>query len=517
MIELLPALVAKSLVQVSIDPAGPSYRLLDNDQVLRPREGGGVGRGWDSGSAGTLDYVLSYLADIPQTFQPDPPAAEMAAHRRSVPDLLTALTWSFGPEGDLGLERGPGRSGAHLVLMPLLRVQEPPGMERRGGFRKAPGRQPGVAGRELVLQGGARAGRRLQLLQSIRPPTDRALDLARELGDKHSHIELSVEFSYLLYNQGKTDPGLRMAEAALDLVDPTNDVELFAIAKANLASCLLRGSQPSRGLTEAEDALRIFASLATENLGQLALSTLNLCRGTYSALLWIKGFPDQALAHAQAVLRDAERLNAPTFLSAVHVAAASVYWWRSELPEIEPALRRATALLEDFRFSVYRPQAQFLLGAMLMAKGETEAAVAQLEMVRGQAGRPPVVMASLELAKWRLASGEAREALAELQTAETISVRMANLLQTEIDRLTAEALAEVGEFAQAQARLDRAFESVRRRETRGLELRVAMSAVRVARRLGSDSAAVEELRAVYERFTEGFDTVDARLAREFLA
>jgi tetratricopeptide (TPR) repeat protein len=504
--------VAKSLVQVSIDPAGPSYRLLDMTRSFAREKVEALGE------AGTLarrhaDYVLSYLADIPQTFQPDPPAAEMAAHRRFVPDLLTALTWSFGPEGDLGLSVALAER-AHLVLMPLLRVQEL--LEWSGAaLERLPDGSRGGR-QELVLQ-GVRALSALQLLQVDQAATDRALDLARELGDKHSHIELSVEFSYLLYNQGKTDPGLRMAEAALDLVDPTNDVELFAIAKANLASCLLRGSQPSRGLTEAEDALRIFENLATENLGRLAISTLNLCRGTYSALLWIRGFPDQALAHAQAVLRDAEHLNAPTYLTASSVAAASVYWWRSELPEIEPALRRATALLEDFRFSVYRPQAQFLLGAMLMAKGETEAAVAQLEMVRGQAGRPPVVMASLELAKWRLASGEAREALAELQTAETISVRMANLLQTEIDRLTAEALAEVGEFAQAQARLDRAFESVRRRETRGLELRVAMSAVRVARRLGSDSAAVEELRAVYERFTEGFDTVDARLAREFLA
>jgi hypothetical protein len=90
------------------------------------------------------------------------------------------------------------------------------------------------------------------------------------------------------------------------------------------------------------------------------------------------------------------------------------------------------------------------------------------------------------------------------------------MLQTEIDRLTAEALAEVGEAAQARARIDRAFESVRRREARGLELRVAMSAVRVARWFGSDSAAVEELRAVYDRFTEGFDTVDAQAARQLL-
>jgi hypothetical protein len=43
-----------------------------------------------------------------------------------------------------------------------------------------------------------------------------------------------------------------------------------------------------------------------------------------------------------------------------------------------------------------------------------------------------------------------------------------------------------------------------------------MSAMRVARRAGSDSAAVEELRAIYDRFTEGFDTFDAGAARELL-
>lgn len=261
--------------------------------------------------------------------------------------------------------------------------------------------------------------------------------------------------------------------------------------------------------------MRIFKNLAAENLGQLALSTLNHCRGTYSALLWITGFPDRGLAYARAALNDAEHLNAPTFLPIVNVAA-QVYWWRGELPEIEPVLRSATALLENFRFSVYRPQVQFLLGATLMAKGETEAGAALLQMARGGAGLVAVVQASLELAKWRLANGQIQEALADLQTAEAISVKLGNMLQTEIDRLTAEALAAMGESAEAQARLARAVESVRRREALGLELRVAISAVRVARRSGSDFVAVEALQAVYDRFTEGFGTLDARIARELL-
>ena len=151
-----------------------------------------------------------------------------------------------------------------------------------------------------------------------------------------------------------------------------------------------------------------------------------------------------------------------------------------------------------------------------MAKGDTKAGVALLDAVRREAGLPAVVMASLELAKWRLGNGEVQEALADLRTAEAISLRLANVLQTEIDRLTAEALSVIGEFVEAQARIDRAFESARRRGARGLELRVAISAVKVARRFGSDAAAVEALREVYDSFTEGFDTLDARAARELL-
>ena len=509
-IELLPALVAKSLAQVSLEPAGPSYRLLDMTRAFAR------GKAQALGEAGTLarrhaDYVLSYLNKIPHTFQPDPTDAQMAAHRRLVPELLAALTWSFGPGGDLALSLGLAER-AHLVLTPLLRDQEVREWSGAALERLPESSRGGTL--ELVLQ-GVRALSSFRLLQHDQTATNRSLALARELGDKRSYIELSVLISHFLYNHGKADLGLRMAEAALDLIDPAVDVELFAISKANLARCLTMKSNTLRAVVEAEDALRIFENLATENLGQLALSTLSRCRGTYSVLLWNQGFPDQALAHAQAVLRDAENLNAPIFLSVVNVAA-QVYCWRDELPEIEPVLRRAIALLENFRFSADSPAAQFLLGAMLMAKGETEAGVALLKLVRGGAGLASALQASLELAKWRLAGGEVQEALAELRNAEAISVRLANLFQTEIDRLTAEASAELGEFPEAQARLDRAFESVRRREALGLELRVATSAARVARRLGSDSAAVEALRAVYDRFTEGFDTVDAQVARELL-
>jgi predicted ATPase len=388
-VELLPALAAKSLVHVSLEPVGPSYRLLDMTRSFAREKAEALGE------VGALarrhaDYVLSYLAHIPQTFLPDPPDVQMAAHRRFVADLLAALTWSFGPNGDLAVSLALAER-AHLVLMPLLREQEAREWSA-AALRRLPEGSRG-ARLELVLQ-GLQAVSSLHLFQEDQGAVDRSLALARELGDKRSHIELSVEISAFLCNHGKIDLGLSTAEAAVELMDRTSDRELLAISTANLASCLLRGSQPSRGLVVAEDALAMFGSLAIDNLGQLALRTLNRCRGTYAALLWIRGFPDRALGLARAVLSDLEALSAPALLPLL-TEVASVYKWRDELPVIEPVLRRATTLLEDSPSSVYRPHARFLLGAALVAKGDTEAGVALLERVcKGSAAPVSVLQAS---------------------------------------------------------------------------------------------------------------------------
>ena len=164
-IELVPALVAKSLLQVALDPVGPSYRLLDMTRSFAREKVVALGE------AGTLarrhaDYVRSYLDSIPQTFQPDPPDAQMAAHRRLVPDLLAALTWSFGPEG--GLDRGLALAErAPLVLMPLLREQE---IYAWSGMALERLPEDSRGGRlELVLQGvRARSGAQASASRSSR-------------------------------------------------------------------------------------------------------------------------------------------------------------------------------------------------------------------------------------------------------------------------------------------------------------------------------------------------------------
>jgi predicted ATPase len=70
--------------------------------------------------------------------------------------------------------------------------------------------------------------------------------------------------------------------------------------------------------------------------------------------------------------------------------------------------------------------------------------------------------------------------------------------------------------AQAFDCFDRALSIARRRGARLWELRAAVSMARLWRGQGKDAEAAQLLVPIYERFTEGFDTVDLVEARELL-
>jgi hypothetical protein len=62
-----------------------------------------------------------------------------------------------------------------------------------------------------------------------------------------------------------------------------------------------------------------------------------------------------------------------------------------------------------------------------------------------------------------------------------------------------------------------AIEASRRRETKSLELRAAISLTRLWRKQGKIVQARQTLAGIYEWFTEGFDTADLRRAKTLLA
>ena len=73
-----------------------------------------------------------------------------------------------------------------------------------------------------------------------------------------------------------------------------------------------------------------------------------------------------------------------------------------------------------------------------------------------------------------------------------------------------------GAEAEAEEQFQRALDRARRQGALSWELRAATSFARLLRDQGRSSEGTELLQPVYDRFTEGFDTVDLKAAKSLL-
>ncbi len=116
--------------------------------------------------------------------------------------------------------------------------------------------------------------------------------------------------------------------------------------------------------------------------------------------------------------------------------------------------------------------------------------------------------------------GELEQGLAVLERAQhLVEEKGERWWEAEIHRLRGEFLLAAGpdRAGEAQSCLESALALAREGKARSLELRAAMSLAGVWHARGETGEAATVLSAVYEQFTEGFDTADLKQARALLA
>jgi predicted ATPase len=88
--------------------------------------------------------------------------------------------------------------------------------------------------------------------------------------------------------------------------------------------------------------------------------------------------------------------------------------------------------------------------------------------------------------------------------------------EAELRRLWGDLLLAQGEEAKAEASFLEAVDVARRQHARSLELRATVSLCRLWQEQGRREEARERLAAIYDWFTEGFETPDLLAARDLL-
>jgi predicted ATPase len=244
---------------------------------------------------------------------------------------------------------------------------------------------------------------------------------------------------------------------------------------------------------------------------------------TLARILWLQGYPDQAIAMARKAMADLVTIDQPVKLCRAVLWGFVIFYWNSEVQSYEEHVDRL--LLEAGRHSLVTLQiiGGALKGTALLARGDTAQGLVMLKdaVERMQEHRfGPVTDCSTQFAEAMAMTGQSDEALAIIDRAIARAEHHHFMLEMpDVLRVKGEVLAsrKNPDFAQAEHYFRQSLDLARRQGALGYELRTGLSLARLCQRLGHREEAHHVLHPIYARFTEGFDSRPLTEARELLA
>jgi predicted ATPase len=248
------------------------------------------------------------------------------------------------------------------------------------------------------------------------------------------------------------------------------------------------------------------------------------CRYHAAAVLWLLGYPDQALRRSRESMSLARELSHPSTMA---VASYFIAWFHQHLGEVQAVQQRVEEILTlstEHGFQRWRLQLAFLQGWLLYGQGEREAGQAQMakalatDIATGMPGRWRVHSAALLADTYRI-TGRTVEGLSVVTDALTRAQQTGcSYYNAELYRIKGELL--LGQATANQEQSEACFQNglkvARSQSAKSLELRVAMSLSRLWQRQGKTAEARQLLGDIYGWFTEGFDTADLQEAQTLL-
>uniref|UniRef100_UPI003F499F2B adenylate/guanylate cyclase domain-containing protein n=1 Tax=Cupriavidus necator TaxID=106590 RepID=UPI003F499F2B len=359
----------------------------------------------------------------------------------------------------------------------------------------------------------------------------RALALSEQGGETLQlfSAQLGLWSFYLLRSQLKMAQTL--ADRLLSLAQNGQDPEQLAEAHRVLGSTVFRLGEIRLARTHTEQALALHRPdrQSYEDLLRYARNPAVHIRNTLSWILWYLGLPDQSRARSEEAMALSRKASDPFALAVSLIFAAELHQRRGELrPALEYA-NAALALSSEQGFPLYLAWATILRGWALAAlEGSHEDGIAQMHQglgaheATGAALGRPSLLGLLADAYGR--AGQAEAALRVVSEALMLVGSTGERFdEPTLIRLKGELMLQLPEEAlsparvkEAEACFQKAIAIAHDQGARAIELKGALSLAGLWHRQGKNDRARQVLAGIHSVFTEGFDTVDWRQAREML-
>jgi predicted ATPase len=247
------------------------------------------------------------------------------------------------------------------------------------------------------------------------------------------------------------------------------------------------------------------------------------CRIAAALLLWVLGYPAQALTRLHEALALTHERAHPHTLASTRCWAAYVYQFRWDVPAVHEQAEATVALSIEQGFPFWAAAGTILRGWALAMQGQGESGMAEVRQgiaaYRATGAALLVPYYCTVLADVAAHLGHPADGLQALVEAHTLMEQHEERYwEAEVYRLRGVLLLQQPGASQAEAEawVQRALDVARRQEAKSLELRAAMSLSRLWQQQGKQAEARELLAPIYPWFTEGFDTADLQEARALL-
>ena len=454
-----------------------------------------------------------------------PVAERLEDYRRRIDDVRRALNWAFSSSGDASI--GVALTVASIPLwMHLSLIDECRECVERAlaSHMAAPKRSERD---EMKLR--AALGTALPNARGPLPETDlvwtKALGLAEKLDD--TGYQLRAMWGLFIYRMyaGDFRGALALAETFCAVADTKGDAAARLIGHRLTGIALHYLGDHANARRHIESVLSQYvASVHWSHISGFLVDHRVMARTTLSRILWMQGFPDQAVRSARSTVDEARVTDhALSLCTALAHAACPIALYVGDLAAAEHFVAMLLEYSAKHPLTMWDALGRCMKGMLLLARGD----VAGLALLRSaldwlrEAGfgyYDAIFLATLAqgLAAARQ-TAEARIAIDEaLERCERSEGRwcLPDLLRVkgELLRLDGSATA----VKAAEDHFMQALEWARRQDALAWELRAATSLSELWHGQGKTAEAEQLLSSVYNKFSEGFETSDLKTAHTLI-
>jgi predicted ATPase/DNA-binding winged helix-turn-helix (wHTH) protein len=514
-VEAIANLVAKSLA--TVDPTHPAlrYRLLDTTRryVFQRLEEGG--EAVEVARRHAIYYRDLLAEDDLVKLDGSSPRSDHIANVRA------ALDWCFAERGDVTIGVQLAAVAAPLFLEKSLLSECRIRMKKAAATfvaDAAPSRDELEIRTSLALSLMFTEGNTIEAHKAF----ERGLELAEALGQPAHQLRLLSGLQLFLARVGDFQGSLEIAKRSELVSRQMPDIESTALAAAMVGTAYHLAGDQAKAETYCRTAYEKPPFAGDMLFAQFGYDNRIRAFGALARVLWLRGLADQAVAMVHDILERARPLD-PISNCISMMFTLSVVFWMGDLELAGELVDRLIVQSDKHSLHLYRAVGTGLSGKLQAYSGRRDPGIKLLRESLGvlRAGRHHVVALSLtaDLSEILETAGDSSEALRLItgivcqDEANGGSWYTPELLRL---RGVVQASLEGAESASARASLRQALKSARGQSALGWELRAGTSLARILHEAGETAPALEELTAIYDRFTEGHQSPPLREAAGLL-